>query len=122
VEPYSDVRRVSATPGRTTAVQVDADEVCRLTTALACWAALFDSLSTYVGVGWLGTREGSRAVAWMIDAVGIGPAMTLRTVIILLLIGVCWRAPVALRLAGLTWVAAIHLAVVAHNITVMGLL
>jgi hypothetical protein len=116
VEPYSDGRRVSTS---TAAVQVDADEICRLTTALACWAALLDSLSTYVGVGWLGTREGTAAVAWMIDVFGLGPAMVARTGLVFVLIGVCWRAPVVLRLAGLSWVAAIHLAVVAHNITVM---
>ena len=56
-------------------------------------AVLADSLLTYAGLRWLGTAEGSPAVADMIRLLGLGPGLAVRTVLAGLAVAAVVRVP-----------------------------
>lgn len=83
--------------------------------------AVADSATTYVGLRWLGTIEGSPAVATMIERLGLAPGLILRTVVAVALVAVVWKLVTvpALRVVALSAVGGLYVWVVGWNLHVM---
>lgn len=84
-------------------------------------AAVADSAVTYVGLRWMEGREGGLIAGAMIEAWGLGPGLLVRTLVMVILVLVAWRAVTIpfLRMFGLIVVAVINVGVIGWNLATM---
>lgn len=99
----------------------DSDALAAALASTGAGAGVADSVTTYVGLRWLGTSEATPVVAAAIDRLGLLPGLILRTLGAVALVAICWKLVTVqhLRLAVLTVVALVHVWVVGANLHVM---
>lgn len=119
---YNELRTLR--PDKDDPVPMDADSRRALEWVLV-WttviAAIADSVMTYVGLRWLGGREGGEIASLLIDELGLGLGLMVRTLIVVVLVLVVWRIVTiaSVRLAGLIAVAVINVGVIGWNLATM---